>query len=83
MKFKSIWTAIANHFINYPETLIFEVVNEPYFELSADEMDALNTLIISTIRATALAIMPKSCLPDKVVGNGEAVMESEISPFLF
>ena len=52
MKFKSIWTAIANHFINYPETLIFEVVNEPYFELSADEMDALNTLIISTIRAT-------------------------------
>ena len=52
MKFKSIWTAIANKFINYPETLIFEVVNEPYFELSADEMDALNTLIISSIRAT-------------------------------
>ncbi len=52
MKFKSIWTAIANQFINYSETLIFEVVNEPYFELSADEMDALNTLIISTIRAT-------------------------------
>ena len=52
MKFKSIWTAIANKFINYPETLIFEVVNEPYFELSADEMDALNTLIISSIRST-------------------------------
>jgi len=52
MKFKSIWTAIANQFINYSNTLIFEVVNEPYFELSSDEMDALNTLIISTIRAT-------------------------------
>ena len=52
MKFKSIWTAIADKFINYPETLIFEVVNEPYFELSADEMDALNTLIISSIRST-------------------------------
>ena len=52
VSFCCIWTAIANHFINYPETLIFEVVNEPYFELSADEMDALNSLIISTIRAT-------------------------------
>jgi len=52
MKFQSIWNAIAMRFIDYPESLIFEVVNEPYFELSAQEMDALNALIISTIRAT-------------------------------
>ena len=52
MKFKSIWTAIANKFITYDEKLIFEVINEPYFHMSAAEMDALNTLIISTIRAT-------------------------------
>ena len=52
MKFKSIWSAIANQFLDYSEYVIFEVINEPYFELSAEEMDALNSLIISTIRST-------------------------------
>tara|TARA_B110001452_G_scaffold142607_1_gene118611 strand:+ start:353 stop:2302 length:1950 start_codon:yes stop_codon:yes gene_type:complete len=52
MKFKSIWTTIANRFINHSDHLIFEIVNEPYFELSDIEMDALNALIISTIRET-------------------------------
>ena len=52
MKFKSIWTTIANRFINHSDHLIFEIINEPYFELSDSEMDALNTLIISTIRET-------------------------------
>ena len=52
MKFKSIWSAIANQFLDYSEYLIFEVINEPYFELSAEEMDDLNSLIISTIRST-------------------------------
>ena len=52
MKFKSIWTTIADQFINYPDHLIFEVVNEPYFELSVEEMNELNTMIITAIRAT-------------------------------
>ena len=52
IKFKAIWTAIAIRFLNHSERLIFEIVNEPYFHLSASEMDALNLLIISTIRAT-------------------------------
>ena len=52
MKFKSIWIQIANRFINHPEKLIFEVVNEPYFEVSAAEMDALNAMIIEAIRST-------------------------------
>ena len=52
MKFKSIWLQIANRFINYPISLIFEVVNEPYFEVSADEMDEINLMIIETIRST-------------------------------
>ena len=52
MKFKSIWIQIANRFINHPEQLIFEVVNEPYFEVSAAEMDALNAMIIEAIRST-------------------------------
>jgi endoglucanase len=52
MKFKSIWIQIANRFINHPSTLIFEVVNEPYFEVSAQEMDEINLMIIEVIRLT-------------------------------
>ena len=52
MKFKSIWIQISNRFINHPSTLIFEVVNEPYFEVSAQEMDEINLLIIEAIRST-------------------------------
>lgn len=52
MKFKSIWIQIANRFINHPELLIFEVVNEPYFEVSDVEMDYINLMIIDAIRST-------------------------------
>jgi len=52
MKFKAIWIQIANRFINHPMSLIFEVVNEPYFEVSADEMDEINLMIIEAIRST-------------------------------
>ena len=52
MKFKSIWLQIANRFVNYSSTLIFEVVNEPYFEVSAQEMDEINFMIIEAIRST-------------------------------
>ena len=49
---KSIWTQIANRFIDHPTELIFEVVNEPYFELNDDEMDFINLMIIDVIRST-------------------------------
>jgi endoglucanase len=52
MKFKSIWIQIANRFINHSSVLIFEVVNEPYFEVSAQEMDEINLMIIEAIRST-------------------------------
>ena len=52
VKFKSIWIQIANRFIDYPSNLIFEVVNEPYFEVSSTEMNELNLLIIDAIRST-------------------------------
>ena len=52
IKFKSIWFQIANRFVNAPSTLIFEVVNEPYFEVSAQEMDEINLMIIEAIRST-------------------------------
>lgn len=49
-KFSAIWTAIANRFKKYNQNLLFEVVNEPYFDVSAAEMDAINTNIINVIR---------------------------------
>ncbi|TXG36063.1 cellulase family glycosylhydrolase [Seonamhaeicola maritimus] len=52
-KFRAIWTAIANRFKNYSYNLIFEVINEPYFWLTDDEMDTLNSDIISIIRNSA------------------------------
>ena len=35
-KFYSIWEQIAERFKDYNDNLIFEVINEPYFHISAD-----------------------------------------------
>ncbi|MCD6543487.1 MAG: glycoside hydrolase family 5 protein, partial [Flavobacteriaceae bacterium] len=51
-KFTAIWTGISNRFKNKSENLLFEVVNEPYFELTEDDMNALNISTINTIRNT-------------------------------
>ena len=51
-KFNSIWNQISNRFKTFSENLLFEIVNEPYFEMSAIEMDNLNAMIIATIRAS-------------------------------
>ena len=51
-KFNSIWNQISNRFKTFSENLLFEIVNEPYFEISAIEMDNLNAMIIATIRAS-------------------------------
>ncbi|GAA4304721.1 glycoside hydrolase family 5 protein [Aestuariibaculum suncheonense] len=51
-KFRAIWSQIANRLKNYSYDLIFEIINEPYFNISANEMDTINTDIISIIRAS-------------------------------
>ncbi|MGH1388241.1 cellulase family glycosylhydrolase [Kordia sp.] len=51
-KFKAIWNAIANRFKNHSENLLFEIINEPYFHMSATEVDTLNMTIINSIRST-------------------------------
>lgn len=51
-KFKAIWIAIANRFKNHSESLLFEIINEPYFNMSAIEVDTLNMTIINSIRST-------------------------------
>ena len=47
---------------------MFEIVNEPYFEMSANEMDALNTMIISTIRASGVNNSTRNII---ITGGGQ------------
>ena len=51
-RFKAIWTAISNRFQNTSEDLLFEIMNEAYFSMSASEVDTINTIILSIIRQT-------------------------------
>ncbi|GGK10682.1 hypothetical protein GCM10007962_01010 [Yeosuana aromativorans] len=49
-KFRAIWSQIANRFKDYTYDLLFEVINEPFFNITDVEMDVLNTDIINIIR---------------------------------
>ena len=51
-KFRAIWTQVAERLKNHSENLLFEVINEPYFHMTAQDMNTLNSDIISIIRAT-------------------------------
>ena len=51
-KFKAIWRDIAERFKDYPETLLFEVFNEPYFWLSANEISTISSDIINIVRSS-------------------------------
>ena len=51
-KFFSIWEQIANRFKDYSDDLVFEVINEPYFHISASEMDDINNEVISIVRSS-------------------------------
>ena len=51
-KFYSIWEQIANRFKDYSDDLIFEVINEPYFHISAAEMNDINNEVISIVRSS-------------------------------
>ena len=53
-KFYSIWEQIADRFKNYGDDLVFEVINEPYFHISASEMDEINAEVISIVRASGV-----------------------------
>ena len=51
-KFFSIWEQIANRFKDYSDDLVFEVINEPYFHISASEMNDINNEVISIVRSS-------------------------------
>jgi endoglucanase len=51
-RFKAIWTAISVRFQNKSENLLFEIMNEPYFSMSAVQANTTNLFILPIIRAT-------------------------------
>ena len=51
-RFESIWRQIAEHFKDKPDNLVFEIINEPYFDLSKEQVDTLNRVILKIIRQT-------------------------------
>ena len=50
-RFDSIWSQIATRFKDKSDSLLFEIINEPY-PMSLDHVNELNTRILSTIRKT-------------------------------
>jgi len=51
-RFKAIWTAISEKFQDTSEDVLFEIMNEPYFAMSAAEVNTVNTFILEIIRNT-------------------------------
>ncbi|HIC31954.1 MAG TPA: glycoside hydrolase family 5 protein [Flavobacteriaceae bacterium] len=49
-RFRAIWRDISNRFQNKSDNLLFEIMNEAYFSMSASEVDYINAEILSIIR---------------------------------
>ena len=48
-RFKAIWKQVSERFQSKPETLLFEIYNEPHI-MSVDELNAMNAAVHSIIR---------------------------------
>lgn len=51
-RFRAIWRDISERFQNKSENLLFEIMNEPYFSMSATEVNFINSEILNIIRQT-------------------------------
>ncbi len=51
-RFRAIWTAISQRFSDYPGQLLFEIMNEPYFAMDAEQVNQTNIDILKIIRKT-------------------------------
>ena len=49
-RFLAIWAQIAQHFKSYPDTLLFEPMNEPHNRLAADKWNGLFEAVRGVIR---------------------------------
>lgn len=51
-RFKALWSQISEHYKGYPETLFFELLNEPYGELTDERWNMLIRETAEIIRRT-------------------------------
>lgn len=51
-RFKAIWTAISSRLYNYSDSLLFEIMNEPYFSMNSEQVHNINNKILKIIRKT-------------------------------
>jgi len=51
-RFIALWRQISEHYKDYPETLYFELLNEPYGELTDEKWNELVQEAVETIRET-------------------------------
>ncbi|MDB9720627.1 cellulase family glycosylhydrolase [Winogradskyella sp.] len=51
-RFRAIWRDISERFQNKSENILFEIMNEAYFSMSAPEVNYINSEILSIIRVT-------------------------------
>ncbi|MCK5463451.1 MAG: glycoside hydrolase family 5 protein [Bacteroidales bacterium] len=49
-RFEKLWEQISTRFTDKSENLIFEIINEPYFDLSRAEVDTLHQRVFPIIR---------------------------------
>jgi len=49
-RLESIWKQLSKHYESYPDSLIFEVLNEPHTKMTPKRTDALNKRIVHSIR---------------------------------
>jgi len=49
-RFESLWAQIAERFKDKSPNLLFEIINEPYFDLTRAQIDTLNRTILKVIR---------------------------------
>jgi len=51
-RLEAIWMQLAAHYADWPEGLIFEIINEPHSKMTIKRVDALNRRILALIRQT-------------------------------
>ncbi len=49
-RFERLWEQIALRFKDKPPELLFEIINEPYFDLTRAQIDTINQTILKVIR---------------------------------
>lgn len=49
----AIWRQLAMHYADYPDALVFELLNEPTDRVSAAQVNAINARLLATVRAVS------------------------------